>query len=32
MAIHDLLRKETPHGTVTAEWYDSDEDYLSNRL
>jgi hypothetical protein len=26
MAIHDLLPKETPHGTVTAEWYDSDEE------
>jgi hypothetical protein len=26
MAIHDLVRKETPHGTVTAVWYDSDED------
>jgi hypothetical protein len=26
MAIHDLARKETPHGTVTAVWFDSDED------
>jgi hypothetical protein len=26
MAIHDLVRKETPHGTVTAVWFDSDED------
>jgi hypothetical protein len=24
MAIHDLARKETPHGTVTAVWYDDD--------
>ena len=26
MAIHDLVRKETPHGTATAVWFDSDED------
>ncbi len=26
MAIHDLVRKETPHGTVTAVWFDSDEE------
>ena len=26
MAIHDLARKETPHGTVTAVWFDSDEE------
>jgi hypothetical protein len=26
MAIHDLARKETPHGTVTAVWFDSEEE------
>ena len=26
MAIHDLARKETPHGTVMAVWFDSDDD------
>jgi len=26
MAIHDLVRKETPHGTLTAVWYDSYEE------
>jgi hypothetical protein len=25
MAIHDLVRKEKPHDTVTAVWFDSDE-------
>jgi len=24
MAIHDLARRGTPHGTVTAVWFDSD--------
>ncbi|HUY15081.1 MAG TPA: hypothetical protein VMX16_15855 [Terriglobia bacterium] len=26
MAIHDLAKKETPHGTVAAVWFDSDEE------
>ena len=26
MAIHDLARKETPHGTVTAVWFDSEDE------
>jgi hypothetical protein len=26
MAIHDLARKQTAHGTVTAVWYDSEEE------
>jgi hypothetical protein len=26
MATHDLARKETPHGTVTAVWFDSEEE------
>jgi hypothetical protein len=26
MAIHDLARKETAHGTVTAVWFDSEEE------
>jgi hypothetical protein len=26
MAIHDLAKKETVHGTVMAVWFDSDDD------
>jgi hypothetical protein len=26
MAIHDLARKETAHGTVTAVWFHSEEE------
>jgi hypothetical protein len=26
MATHDLVRKEMPHGTLTAVWFDSDDE------
>jgi hypothetical protein len=26
MTIHDLAKMETPHGTVTAVWFDSDDE------